>query len=81
MGEDSRTSVKAREKSKKKASSMKKKRRKYKALDDGKAGNDSVDEVDGVEDELEDTAQDRPAEIAAKDAAEEIPVISSGKSR
>ncbi|KAF2855081.1 hypothetical protein T440DRAFT_364708, partial [Plenodomus tracheiphilus IPT5] len=38
LGDDARTRVKAREKSKKKASSAKKSRRKYRALQEGKSG-------------------------------------------
>jgi protein subunit release factor B len=38
LGDEARTAVKAREKSKKKASGDKKKRRKYRALEAGKAG-------------------------------------------
>ncbi|KAF9701495.1 hypothetical protein EKO04_000375 [Ascochyta lentis] len=49
LGDDARTRVKAREKSKKKASSDKKKRRKYRALEAGKEGEDGAegDELDG----------------------------------
>ncbi|KAF1364129.1 hypothetical protein EJ07DRAFT_162636 [Lizonia empirigonia] len=49
LGEGARTRVKAREKSKKKASSDKKKRRKYRALEAGKEGEDVVDEDEGPE--------------------------------
>ncbi|KAJ4378685.1 hypothetical protein N0V86_005556 [Didymella sp. IMI 355093] len=52
LGDEARTRVKAREKSKKKASSDKKKRRKYRALEAGKAGEEGAEEVDEV-DELE----------------------------
>lgn len=54
LGEGARTRVKAREKSKKKASSDKKKRRKYRALEAGKEGEDGVD--DGGEPEESDHA-------------------------
>lgn len=55
LGDEARTRVKAREKSKKKASSDKKKRRKYRALEAGKAGEgtEEVDEVDEVEGNVE----------------------------
>jgi hypothetical protein len=81
MGEHSRTNVKAREKSKKKASSTKKKRRKYKALEGGKAGEEGEEEEeeDGVEHELEDSAEERPAKIEAKNASE-VSVSNSSKS-
>lgn len=46
LGENARTRVKAREKSKKKASSDKKKRRKYRALEAGKEGEDGAEEGD-----------------------------------
>jgi len=79
MGEDSRTSVKAREKSKKKASSTKKKRRKYKALEGGKAGEEGEEEDDGVENELEDNSEKKSTGIEAKHAAEETSLLNSGK--
>jgi protein subunit release factor B len=79
MGEDSRTSVKAREKSKKKASSTKKKRRKYKALEGGKAGEEGEEVEDGVENELEDNSEKKSTEIEAKHAAEETSPLNSGK--
>lgn len=44
LGDDARTRVRAREKSKKKASSDKKKRRKYRALDATKEGEEGVGE-------------------------------------
>lgn len=52
LGEEARTRVMAREKSKKKASSSKKSRRKYRALAEGKDGaeegcEEDVDEVEG----------------------------------
>jgi hypothetical protein len=72
-GDQSRTVLKAKEKSKKKASSTKKKRRKYKALEDGKAGEEGKEEDYGVEDELEDIIEERPAKT------EETPAPSSGK--
>jgi protein subunit release factor B len=57
LGEQSRTVVKAKERSKKKASADKKKRRKYKALADGKevedGGDDSVDTEEITEGEEE----------------------------
>ena len=59
LGEDARTRVKAREKSKKKASSDKKKRRKYRALEAGKDVEDAVEEEG---DEREDVAEDRLTE-------------------
>lgn len=46
LGDDARTRVKAREKSKKKASSDKKKRRKYRALEAGKADEESAGEIE-----------------------------------
>ncbi|KAJ4345047.1 hypothetical protein N0V95_005989 [Ascochyta clinopodiicola] len=52
LGDDARTRVKAREKSKKKASSDKKKRRKYRALEAEKEDEDGAEEVDEV-DEVE----------------------------
>jgi protein subunit release factor B len=59
LGEDARTRVKARDRSKKKASSDKKKRRKYRALEAGKDGEDGVEGAEGDEgaagDELADT--------------------------
>lgn len=49
LGEGARTRVKAREKSKKKASSAKKARRKYRKLAEGKEGEDGEEEgVEGV---------------------------------
>lgn len=44
LGDEARTRIKAREKSKKKASSDKKKRRKYRALDAQKTGEEGVEE-------------------------------------
>ncbi|KAF3036681.1 hypothetical protein E8E12_004473 [Didymella heteroderae] len=48
LGDEARTRVKAREKSKKKASSDKKKRRKYRALEAGKAGELSAEGADEI---------------------------------
>ncbi|KAJ4316839.1 hypothetical protein N0V94_005252 [Neodidymelliopsis sp. IMI 364377] len=48
LGDGARTRVKAREKSKKKASSDKKKRRKYRALEAGKEGEEGVEEEDEI---------------------------------
>ncbi|KAL6154250.1 hypothetical protein ACJQWK_01496 [Exserohilum turcicum] len=58
LGENARTRVKAREKSKKKASAAKKTRRKYRALEDAKraAGEDGPVEEAGVPDTKEDYA-------------------------
>lgn len=64
LGDEARTRVKAREKSKKKASSDKKKRRKYRALEAGKDG-EETDEVDGeCEGALEGEVVDRNTEVA-----------------
>ena len=63
LGDDARTRVKAREKSKKKASSDKKKRRKYRALEAARAGEEGIEEGDeleelerGTEPEIEETS-------------------------
>lgn len=53
LGDEARTRVKAREKSKKKASSDKKKRRKYRALEAGKAGEEGIDDVEELEGDTE----------------------------
>ncbi|KAF2627050.1 hypothetical protein BU25DRAFT_411153 [Macroventuria anomochaeta] len=66
LGDDARTRVKAREKSKKKASSDKKKRRKYRALEAGKADEESAEELEGVE-ELE-----GDAEVESGDAGKSV---------
>lgn len=49
LGEESRTAVKARERSRKKASADKKKRRKYRALSDGQDGEAHGDEADALD--------------------------------
>ena len=68
-GEESRTRIKAREKSKKKASAGKKSRRKYRALEVEKLGmngeGDDVDDSD-VETHVETIAKEGPAEVAEK---------------
>jgi protein subunit release factor B len=52
LGEDARTRVKAREKSKKKASADKKKRRKYRKLGEEGAGDEEeIEGQDGIEDQ------------------------------
>ena len=56
LGDDARTRVKAREKSKKKASSDKKKRRKYRALEAAKAGEGDVEGAEEFE-QLENDAE------------------------
>lgn len=60
LGEQSRTSVKARERSKKKASAEKKKKRKYRGLaeaaavgEDDSVDGESVDSVDSVDDAVD----------------------------
>ena len=65
LGDDARTRVKAREKSKKKASSDKKKRRKYRALGAAKAGEEGVEEGDEFE-ELENDAVGAESEDAGR---------------
>ncbi|KAF2182818.1 hypothetical protein K469DRAFT_711520 [Zopfia rhizophila CBS 207.26] len=59
LGEASRTAVKAREKSRKKASSDKKRRRKYRALAEAKEGQaeDVAEEVDSTEHERHTTRE------------------------
>ncbi|KZM26001.1 translation release factor [Ascochyta rabiei] len=57
LGGEARTRIKAREKSKKKASSDKKKRRKYRALEAGKEGKDGAEQVDEL-DELDEVEGD-----------------------
>ncbi|KAH9882906.1 hypothetical protein J1614_000272 [Plenodomus biglobosus] len=71
LGDDARTRVKAREKSKKKASSGKKSRRKYRALEEGKqddAGEADVEE--GVEGEGDKGVVDAGGEAAPSEPAQ-----------
>jgi protein subunit release factor B len=70
LGDEARTRVKAREKSKKKASSDKKKRRKYRALEAGKAGEEGAEEVE-ESDELE-----SDVELGAEDARKSVDTLS-----
>lgn len=65
LGDGARTRVKAREKSKKKASSDKKKRRKYRALEAGKVGEEGSEELEEA-DELGSDA-DIEGEAVGKD--------------
>ncbi|KAJ8115697.1 hypothetical protein OPT61_g2726 [Boeremia exigua] len=53
LGDEARTRIKAREKSKKKASSDKKKRRKYRALNAEKTGEEGVEEFEELENDAE----------------------------
>jgi protein subunit release factor B len=69
LGDDARTRVRAREKSKKKASSSKKTRRKYRALEEGKdgaEGEEDQQEGDGEESAVVEgaEAQDARSELA-----------------
>ena len=66
LGDEARTRVKAREKSRKKASSDKKKRRKYRALEAGKAGEEGAGEVEEG-DEVE-----RDVELGDEDAVKSV---------
>lgn len=69
LGEASRTAIKAREKSKKKASADKKKRRKYKQLADAKTGEQegAEESLESVEDGVGQThAEPAPSEGAGK---------------
>jgi protein subunit release factor B len=70
LGDEARTRVKAREKSKKKASSDKKKRRKYRALEAGKAGEEGAEDVEQG-DELE-----ADVELGAEDAGKSVDTLS-----
>lgn len=64
LGDEARTRIKAREKSKKKASSDKKKRRKYRALEAGKAGEAALEEGG------ESAEQDKSSELPVRNAAD-----------
>ncbi|KAF1923753.1 uncharacterized protein M421DRAFT_425457 [Didymella exigua CBS 183.55] len=70
LGDGARTRVRAREKSKKKASSDKKKRRKYRALEAGKAGEEGAEEPEEDNEEgdaeLEGEAADQSADTPSK---------------
>ena len=57
LGEDARTRVRAREKSKKKASAAKKTRRKYRALEEAKQG--EGEEADGGEGDVRGEMEER----------------------
>jgi protein subunit release factor B len=74
LGEDARTKVKAREKSKKKASSDKKKRRKYRALEAGK------DAEDGVDEDAEDATENGLADAQSDGAVQEEKPVASTRS-
>lgn len=63
LGDEARTRIKAREKSKKKASSDKKKRRKYRALEAEKAGEAGLEEGEDVAEQYESSEQ--PVQSAA----------------
>ncbi|KAF3002947.1 hypothetical protein E8E13_003857 [Curvularia kusanoi] len=63
LGDEARTRIKAREKSKKKASSDKKKRRKYRALEAEKAGESGPEEGEDGVDQYESSEQ--PVQSAA----------------
>ncbi|KAF2491891.1 hypothetical protein BU16DRAFT_585062 [Lophium mytilinum] len=75
LGEGARTAVKAREKSKKKASGDKKRRRKYRALAEGEKddGDDLEGEVVGVEGKESVVEQSDGGKSAVSKAHEEIP--------
>lgn len=64
LGDQSRTAVKAKERSKKKASADKKKKRKYKALQEAKEADEEGEEVDG--EELGERHVDSTAEAGAR---------------
>ncbi|KAI0572463.1 RF-1 domain containing protein [Pyrenophora tritici-repentis] len=76
LGDEARTRVKAREKSKKKASKAKKARRKYRALEEGKAGVEGEDgedaeggdsdggDVEKVEGNVEEDALEKGGDVA-----------------
>ncbi|KAF1844754.1 uncharacterized protein K460DRAFT_365716 [Cucurbitaria berberidis CBS 394.84] len=72
LGQDARTRVRAREKSKKKASSGKKTRRKYRALAEGGMGEavqeDGANEVEGIEEPVEIEGADGQAATKPADA-------------
>ena len=66
LGDDARTRVKAREKSKKKASSDKKKKRKYRALEAGKEDQGGAEEAAELEGETEVVSEDVGRSVETK---------------
>lgn len=67
LGDEARTRVKAREKSKKKASSDKKKRRKYRALEAEKAGEEGAEEDNELREDPEAPGHDVAIEFKPLD--------------
>ncbi len=72
LGDEARTRVRAREKSKKKASSDKKKRRKYRALEAGKADEEDAEELEELENDAEMEAEDAAKRVDTQNTRESM---------